>query len=87
MSARDNYKASRNARTLIAQLRNPPYEVHWTGPDGLMWTAATVIEELLALAIQYARECGECSGTGTTRDGSDCDDCADIRVLIKGGAP
>lgn len=38
---------------------------------------------LLALARQYASECGECSGSGVSQDTHrDCESCADIRAVI-----
>ena len=41
--------------------------------------------ELLALAIQYASECGECDGTGCDAVGhiGACEECAPIRQVIE----
>ncbi len=39
--------------------------------------------ELLALARQYASECGECAGAGITIDDKPCGECADIRAIIE----
>ena len=53
--------------------------------------AQGTIKLLLALAIQYAEECGECNGTGTLwtspQDPQDsteypCEACANIRAVI-----
>jgi hypothetical protein len=45
-----------------------------------------VAPDLLALAHQYARECGDCSGTRITPDGNGgnepCTECADIWLII-----
>ncbi len=39
--------------------------------------------DLLALARQYASECGDCHGTGIEiPSGADCPHCADIRAVI-----
>jgi hypothetical protein len=38
--------------------------------------------DLLALARQYAMECGECAGTRVCRDGSPCTECAYVWAVI-----
>lgn len=38
--------------------------------------------DLLALAQQYASECGECAGVGITPDDQDCSECKLIRDVI-----
>lgn len=39
--------------------------------------------ELLAIALQYASECGECAGTGRNDCGHEgCQDCAFIHAVI-----
>ena len=38
--------------------------------------------ELLALAHQYAEECGECAGTRVCPDDEPCTECADIWAVI-----
>lgn len=39
--------------------------------------------DLLALALQYASECAECTGDGWSDDtGQKCESCADIRAVI-----
>lgn len=38
--------------------------------------------DLLALAHQYARECGDCAGTRVQPDDTPCEECADIWVVI-----
>ena len=37
---------------------------------------------LLALAHQYANECGECAGTRVCPDDSPCTECADVWLVI-----
>lgn len=84
-------------RKLIADTRradNLPREVQ--DANARLIAAAP---ELLAMAKQYASECGECNGTGRdvtiTESGEygldvDCEACADIRALItkaEGGQP
>lgn len=41
-----------------------------------------VAPKLLQLAEQYASECGECAGTGTTIEDRDCANCRFIRDAI-----
>lgn len=38
--------------------------------------------DLLALAHQYASECGECAGTRVCPDDSPCTECSDIWAVI-----
>lgn len=48
--------------------------------NGVLIAAAP---ELLAIALQYASECGECAGTGRNDCGhEECQDCAFIRAAI-----
>lgn len=43
---------------------------------------AATAPALLALAEQYASECGECAGTGITVEDEDCVECKFIRDVI-----
>lgn len=44
--------------------------------------------DLLQLGLQFASECGDCSGTRICPDGERCDQCDDIwAVLTKAGVP
>lgn len=52
---------------------------------GLIEANARLIAEspaLLALARQYASECGECAGARVCPDDSPCTECADIWLVI-----
>jgi len=41
-----------------------------------------LLKDLLALAKQYASECGECGGAGIDIEDEDCSECRFIRELI-----
>ena len=59
------------ARSLIAGRQHADARLIAAAPD------------LLALARQYASECGECHGSGVSIDTrQDCESCADIRAVI-----
>lgn len=54
--------------------------VHGMNPGIAQRIAA--VPSLLALAHQYARECGECAGTRIKPDDAACDECTDIWQVI-----
>ena len=61
--------------------------VRRTSPDGFQQMRANArliaaAPELLALAHQYAEECGECAGTRVCPDDEPCTECADIWTVI-----
>jgi hypothetical protein len=48
----------------------------------LIINRAKVRADLLALAHQYAEECGDCAGTRVCPDDEPCTACADVWVVI-----
>ena len=69
----------------VTPLPNREHHAHWitavTHPDALLIATAP---DLLALAHQYASECGDCAGTRVCPDDEPCTECADIwRVIDK----
>jgi hypothetical protein len=54
--------------------------VHGMNPDIARLIAAT--PRLLALAYQYARECGDCAGARITPDDEPCTECIDVWAII-----
>lgn len=67
----------------VAPLPGREHHAHWMTrvihPDALLIAAAP---DLLALAHQYAEECGDCAGTRVCPDDEPCTACADVWAVI-----
>lgn len=64
--------------TIFSLLPDAPSPERWDANARLIAAAP----DLLALAYQYASECGECAGVGITPEDEDCAECRFIRVVI-----
>lgn len=58
--------------------------VHGMRPDNAK--AICALPDLLALARQYANECGDCAGTRIQPDDTPCTECSDIWTVIEKAA-